>query len=51
MTSLTPENVAPIERLTPFNENAARGLKSYNVYDGPKLGFIEQIMSTGVFAT
>lgn len=31
------------ERVTPFNDNAARGIKDYSRYAGPKLGFIEQV--------
>src|SRR5262249_33150595 len=33
----------PIEHLTPFNANAAKGLKEFATYAGPKLGFIEQV--------
>src|SRR6202012_4486749 len=35
--------LAPIERLTPFNANEAKGLPAYKTYAGPKLGFIEQV--------
>ena len=35
--------IAPIERLTPFNANAAKGVKGFETYAGPKLGFIEQV--------
>lgn len=35
--------VAPIERLTPFNANAAKGLKEFAMYNAPTLGFIEQV--------
>jgi beta-fructofuranosidase len=35
--------VAPVRRVTPFNDHAAKGLASYRVYSGPKLGFIEQV--------
>lgn len=31
------------EKVTPFNENAAKGLSTWGTYDGPKLGFIEQV--------
>jgi hypothetical protein len=35
--------VAAIDRITPFNDNAAKGLDTYATYAGPKLGFIEQV--------
>jgi hypothetical protein len=35
--------VAPVRRVTPLNENAARGLARYQTYAGPKTGFIEQV--------
>jgi hypothetical protein len=35
--------LAPIDRITPFNENAAKGMKMYAEYAGPKAGFIEQV--------
>jgi hypothetical protein len=35
--------VAPVRRVTPFNEHAARGLAGYQTYAGPKTGFIEQV--------
>jgi hypothetical protein len=35
--------VAAIERITPFNARAAEGIDTYDRYDGPKLGFIEQV--------
>jgi hypothetical protein len=35
--------LAPIDRITPFNENAAKGMKTYAEYAGPKAGFIEQV--------
>jgi hypothetical protein len=34
---------AAVERITPFNANAAKGIDSYAQYAGPKLGFIEQV--------
>jgi Domain of unknown function (DUF4432) len=33
----------PIERVTPFNEHAAKDVASYAEYKGPQLGFIEQV--------
>ena len=32
-----------IERVTPFNEHAAKDVASYAAYRGPQLGFIEQV--------
>jgi hypothetical protein len=32
-----------VERVAPFNENAARGAKSWTDYQGPTKGFIEQV--------
>jgi hypothetical protein len=32
-----------IERVTPFNEHAAKDVASYGTYQGPRLGFIEQV--------
>jgi hypothetical protein len=32
-----------VERVAPFNENAARGVKSWTEYKGPTKGFIEQV--------
>lgn len=34
--------VAPVEEVTPFNARAAQDLKTYDLYSGPKPGFIEQ---------
>src|SRR5262249_22039621 len=34
---------APVQRLTPFNDHAAKGLGTYHRYAGPKAGFIEQV--------
>ena len=35
--------VAAVERITPFNARAAEGLTTYDRYEGPKLGFVEQV--------
>jgi hypothetical protein len=35
--------VAPVERIAPMNENAARAIGHYDTYDGPTTGFIEQV--------
>jgi hypothetical protein len=35
--------VAAVERITPFNARAAEGIASYDRYEGPKLGFVEQV--------
>src|SRR5262249_25940401 len=35
--------LAPVERVTPFNANAARDVDHYNRFAGPKLGHIEQV--------
>jgi hypothetical protein len=32
-----------VERVTPFNEHAAKDVASYAEYQGPRLGFIEQV--------
>jgi uncharacterized protein DUF4432 len=32
-----------VERVTPFNEHAAKDVASYAGYQGPRLGFIEQV--------
>jgi len=32
-----------VKRITPFNDHAAEGLKTYNQYGPPTLGFIEQV--------
>jgi uncharacterized protein DUF4432 len=34
---------AAVERVTPFNQHAAKDLASYGNYQGPRLGFIEQV--------
>jgi len=35
--------LAPIEAVTPFNDHAARELKQYDQYPGPKAGSVEQV--------
>jgi galactose mutarotase-like enzyme len=35
--------IAAIERITPFNAHAAEGMKTYDKYAGPTLGFVEQV--------
>jgi hypothetical protein len=35
--------VGALQRVVPFNANAAKGIKSYDQYVGPQLGFIEQV--------
>ena len=35
--------VAPVERVTPFNANAARDVQKYNLYAAPTPGYIEQV--------
>lgn len=35
--------LAPIDRITPFNAHAAKGLAEFDKYPAPKLGFIEQV--------
>lgn len=35
--------LAPVARVTPFNERAARAIANYSTYAGPTLGFIEQV--------
>jgi len=35
--------LAPAERVTPFNANAARDVKAYSSYRGPTPGFVEQV--------
>lgn len=42
--------VAPVERLTPFNAHAASGLSSFDQYQKPTVGFIEQVYCMRVFA-
>jgi hypothetical protein len=34
---------AAVERVTPFNQHAAKDVASYANYQGPRLGFIEQV--------
>lgn len=35
--------VTAAERVTPFNENAAKGISAWGTYAGPTLGFVEQV--------
>lgn len=35
--------LVPVRTVSPFNENAARGIDSYRTYRGPTHGFIEQV--------
>ena len=35
--------VAPVEAVTPFNDRAAQGVKTYDQYAGPRPGFVEQV--------
>jgi hypothetical protein len=42
--------VAPAERVTPFNDRAAEGLKTYTDYAGPTAGFAEQVYCIRPFA-
>ena len=35
--------LAPVERVTPFNEHAAKDIARYATYAGPVLGFVEQV--------
>jgi hypothetical protein len=35
--------VAAVERITPFNARAAEGVDTYDRYEGPRLGFVEQV--------
>ena len=35
--------LAAVERVTPFNDHAAKGIADYATYAGPKLGFTEQV--------
>jgi hypothetical protein len=35
--------VAPLEQVTPFNERAAKDVKTYNVFSGPQSGYVEQV--------
>lgn len=34
--------LAPVEVVTPFNDHAAKEVKQYDQYPGPKPGFVEQ---------
>ena len=33
----------PVERVTPYNANAARDVKTWNTFAGPKAGYVEQV--------
>src|SRR5205823_2282774 len=33
----------PVERVTPYNANAARDVKTWNTFAGPKPGYVEQV--------
>jgi hypothetical protein len=35
--------VAPVRQVTPFNERAAQGIRTYADYQGPQPGFVEQV--------
>ncbi len=35
--------LAPVARVIPFNDHAAKSLKDYAAYAGPKTGFVEQV--------
>jgi galactose mutarotase-like enzyme len=35
--------VAPVKKVTPFNDRAAEGLDNWSTYDGPTTGFVEQV--------
>jgi galactose mutarotase-like enzyme len=35
--------VAPVARIAPMNDHAARAIDQYSTYDGPTAGFIEQV--------
>ena len=37
--------LAPVEVVTPFNDHAARDVKQYDQYSGPKPGSVEQVYS------
>jgi hypothetical protein len=41
--------IAPVQRVTPFNDHAALGMSTYGGYDGPKVGFIEQVYCLRLF--
>ena len=33
----------PVQKVTPYNANAARDVKTYNTFAAPKLGYVEQV--------
>jgi hypothetical protein len=35
--------LAPVSRVIPFNDHAAKSVKTYATYDAPKTGFVEQV--------
>ena len=35
--------LAPVKRVTPFNDHAAKSVNRYEEYQGPTLGFVEQV--------
>ena len=35
--------LAPLERITPFNDHAALGLETFDTFDKPTPGFVEQV--------
>ena len=35
--------VVPAKKVTPFNDNAAKSIDTFDTYNGPTLGFIEQV--------
>ncbi len=35
--------LAPVSRVVPFNDHAAKSVKTYATYEGPKAGFVEQV--------
>ncbi len=35
--------LAPVSRVIPFNDHAAKSVKTYATYDAPKAGFVEQV--------
>jgi len=37
------EFVAPVQRVTPFNDHAAKSVRNYHKYAGPAAGFVEQV--------
>lgn len=42
--------LVPAERVTPFNANAAKSVKTYDTYAGPTPGWIEQVYLFKVYA-